>query len=60
MTHLLSHSAGLTGGGSDYQKGDTLPTIYDILDGIRPATSPAVLSQFQPGTKFQYSNGGAS
>lgn len=60
MAQLLSHSAGLTGGGSDYQKGDTLPTIYDILDGKRPATSPIVRSQFEPGTTFQYSNGGAS
>lgn len=57
---LLSHSAGLTGGGSDYKKGDTLPTIYEVLDGKKPATSPAVRSQFEPGTTYQYSNGGAS
>ncbi len=60
MAQLLSHSAGLTGGGSDYKKGDTLPTIYDILNGKRPATSPIVRSQFEPGTTYQYSNGGAS
>jgi CubicO group peptidase (beta-lactamase class C family) len=60
IAQLLSHSAGLTGGGSDYKKGDTLPTIYDILDGKRPATSPIVRSQFEPGTTYHYSNGGAS
>ncbi len=60
MAQLLSHSAGLTNSASDYQKGDTLPTIYDILDGKRPATSPAVRSQVEPGTVCQYSNGGAT
>jgi len=60
MAQLLSHSAGLTRGGYDYQKGDTLPTIYDILDGKRPATSPAVRSEYEPGTAYHYSNGGAS
>jgi CubicO group peptidase (beta-lactamase class C family) len=61
MAQLLSHSAGLTtSGGSDYQRGDTLPTIYDILDGKRPANSPAVRSEYEPGTRFQYSNNGSS
>lgn len=60
VAQLLSHSAGVTAGGTDYEKGDTLPTIYEVLDGKRPATSPAVRSQFEPGTRYQYSNGGAT
>ena len=44
LRHLLSHSAGLTGGiGSfGYAKGARLPTLVQVLDGEKPAYSAAV------------------
>ncbi len=60
IANLLSHSAGLKGGGSDYGKQDTLPDVYNILDGTPPATSPPVRSIFEPGLKPEYSNGGVT
>ena len=59
IAELLSHTAGLTVHGfPGYSKGDSLPSITDILDGKKPANTAAVRSQFAPGLKFQYSGGG--
>lgn len=56
---LLCHTAGLSVHGFiGYKPSETLPTIIEVLDGKRPANSPAVRSLFQPGLKFQYSGGG--
>lgn len=56
---LLSHTAGLSVHGFiGYKPGEALPNIIEVLDGKRPANSPAVRSLFQPGLKFQYSGGG--
>ncbi|MFC4164875.1 serine hydrolase [Epilithonimonas zeae] len=61
IANLLSHKAGLSVHGfGGYQKGKELPTIIQILDGQKPANSPAVRSVFEPGTKFQYSGGGTT
>jgi len=61
LANLLSHKAGLSVHGfGGYQKGKELPTIIQILDGQKPANSPAVRSVFEPGTKFQYSGGGTT
>jgi len=61
IINLLSHTAGLSVHGfPGYAKGDTIPSIVEILDGKRPANSPAVRSQFEPGLKFQYSGGGTT
>ncbi|MCZ4243594.1 serine hydrolase [Pedobacter punctiformis] len=58
---LLSHKAGLSVQGfGGYEKGQDLPTITQILDGLKPANSNAVLSVFEPGLKFQYSGGGTT
>lgn len=61
-THnLLSHTAGLDiHGFPGYKRKDTLPTIQQILDGLRPANTRAVRSLFEPGTKFKYSGGGTT
>ncbi len=59
IAHLLSHTAGINVPGfSGYEKGQPIPSIYQILDGIKPANSPAVRSVFKPGLKYEYSGGG--
>lgn len=59
LAALLSHTAGLkVYGFPGYEKGNTIPTINIILDGKKPANTPAVRSAFEPGLKFQYSGGG--
>jgi CubicO group peptidase (beta-lactamase class C family) len=59
LANLLSHSAGLSVHGfGGYTPGDSLPGIIEILNGKRPANSPAVLSLFEPSKKYQYSGGG--
>src|SRR6185312_2227606 len=59
IANLLSHTAGLTVHGfAGYEKGDSIPTISQILDGKKPANSAAVRSMYQPGLKFEYSGGG--
>ncbi|WP_353718343.1 serine hydrolase domain-containing protein [Dyadobacter sp. 676] len=59
LAHLLSHTAGLNVHGFDgYAYGDSLPTLNQILNGQRPANSPAVKPVNKPGIKYQYSGGG--
>jgi CubicO group peptidase (beta-lactamase class C family) len=59
VANLLSHTAGLTVHGfAGYQQGDSIPSITQVLDGVRPANSPAVRSEVPPGIKSVYSGGG--
>jgi CubicO group peptidase (beta-lactamase class C family) len=61
LRNLLSHSAGLSiHGFPGYETGDSLPTIYQVLDGKRPANTEAVRSMIEPGVKFIYSGGGTT
>ena len=61
IAQLLSHSAGLTVHGfPGYDLTDKIPTVPQVLDGVPPANTPAVRSEFEPGTKFQYSGGGTT
>ena len=61
LANLLSHTAGLSVHGfPGYEKGDTIPTLVQILNGERPANTPAVRSAFEPGLKYQYSGGGTT
>ena len=56
---LLSHTAGLTVHGfGGYSKGKSLPTTIQILNGEKPANSPAVVSDTTPGVRWKYSGGG--
>jgi CubicO group peptidase (beta-lactamase class C family) len=56
---LLSHTAGLgVHGFPGYFTGDSLPDIWSILDGKRPANTEAVRSIALPGMAFSYSGGG--
>ncbi|GAB3019084.1 hypothetical protein GCM10027051_25200 [Niabella terrae] len=57
--HLLSHTAGLgIHGFPGYKRTDPLPTLQQILDGKPPANTMAVRSQFEAGSREQYSGGG--
>lgn len=59
LKNLLSHTAGLsTGGFRGYLKGDSLPSINQVLDGVPPANSDGVKPVLVPGTAKQYSGGG--
>jgi len=61
VAHLLSHTGGLTiHGFPGYSKGDTLPTLEEVLDGKRPANTGAVRSMYEPGLKSEYSGGGTT
>lgn len=57
--NLLNHTAGLNVHGFlGYEKGDSIPSIAQILNGEKPANSEAVRSYAVPGTKVEYSGGG--
>lgn len=57
--NLLSHTAGLTVHGFDgYDRQDVLPTIYQILDGKKPANSAPIRSMYEPNINTEYSGGG--
>jgi CubicO group peptidase (beta-lactamase class C family) len=61
IANLLSHTAGLTVHGFDgYEKGDTIPTLIQILNGEKPANSKAIRSMYQPSLRHQYSGGGTT
>jgi CubicO group peptidase (beta-lactamase class C family) len=61
VRNLLTHTAGLTVHGfRGYTTTDLLPTIPQILNGEKPANSPAVRSQFEPSLRFKYSGGGTT
>jgi CubicO group peptidase (beta-lactamase class C family) len=59
VANLLSHTGGLTiHGFPGYSKGDTLPSLEQILDGKPPANTHAVRSMYEPGLRSEYSGGG--
>jgi CubicO group peptidase (beta-lactamase class C family) len=56
---LLTHSAGLTVHGfRGYASGDSIPSLVQVLDGVRPANSAPVRVDIRPGSRFRYSGGG--
>jgi CubicO group peptidase (beta-lactamase class C family) len=59
LRRLLSHSAGLTVHGfPGYDVSDPLPTLPQILDGLKPANTAAVRVDIKPGSQSRYSGGG--
>ena len=61
VANLLSHTAGLNVHGfPGYLQGMPLPTIVQVLDGQKPANTPAVRSMHAPGIKSEYSGGGTT
>ncbi len=59
LREILSHSAGLTVHGfPGYPANAPIPALTNVLDGARPANTPAVRVDIPPGSKFRYSGGG--
>jgi CubicO group peptidase (beta-lactamase class C family) len=59
LRSLLSHTAGTTVHGfGGYPAGARLPTLRQILDGVKPANSAPVRVDKVPGHGFRYSGGG--
>jgi len=59
LRRLLSHSAGLTVHGfPGYAATAAVPTVVQILDGAKPANTPAVRVNTAPGSIWRYSGGG--
>jgi len=59
LRRILSHSAGLTVHGfPGYAAGTPLPTLVQVLDGAKPANTPAIRVDIVPGRTWRYSGGG--
>ncbi len=56
---LLSHTAGLTVHGfPGYAVDGPIPSLVQILDGSKPANTPAIRVDVVPGSRWRYSGGG--
>lgn len=61
LQHLLSHTGGTTVHGfRGYAEGEELPTAVQVLQGVPPANSAAVVVDQAPGTAVRYSGGGTT
>ena len=61
LRHLLTHSAGTTVHGfRGYAQGEDVPTLVQLLDGLKPANSAAVRVDIPVGSRWRYSGGGIS
>jgi CubicO group peptidase (beta-lactamase class C family) len=59
LRQILSHGAGLTVHGfPGYAAGAAVPTTQQVLDGAKPANTPAVRVNKKPGESWRYSGGG--
>lgn len=59
LRRIVAHYAGLTVHGfPGYAQGDSIPTVPQILDGAKPANTPAVRVDTFPGSHWSYSGGG--
>jgi CubicO group peptidase (beta-lactamase class C family) len=59
VRELLNHTSGIgTHNGEIYDPSQPIPTFLQLLDGEKPARSPAVRVEAPPAMKFAYSNGG--
>jgi len=59
LRELLSHTAGLTVHGfPGYAEGKALPSLRQILDGVKPANTPPIKVDIEIGSRFRYAGGG--
>ncbi len=59
VRELLNHTSGIgSHNGAFYDPRQPVPTLLQLLNGEKPATTPAVRVEAVPGTKFAYANGG--
>lgn len=58
---IMNHAAGTTVHGfPGYAPGTAVPTVPQLLDGVKPANTAAVRVDLQPGTRWRYSGGGTT
>ncbi len=59
LRELLTHTGGTTVHGfPGYAAGEPVPTLVQVLDGEKPANTPAIRIEAAPGAKWNYSGGG--
>jgi CubicO group peptidase (beta-lactamase class C family) len=59
LRELLTHTAGITVHGfPGYASTAPVPTLVQVLNGEKPANTPAIRSEAAPGAKWNYSGGG--
>jgi CubicO group peptidase (beta-lactamase class C family) len=59
LRELLSHTAGVTVSGfPGYAEGKELPSLKQILDGVKPANTPPIKVDIEIGSRFRYAGGG--
>ena len=59
LRRILSHSGGIgVHGFSGYELNQPVPSVVQILDGVKPANSPPVRVETVPGSVWSYSGGG--
>jgi CubicO group peptidase (beta-lactamase class C family) len=59
LRQLLSHTSGLgVRGFPGYRTTAPVPTVVQVLNGEKPANTPAVKLELEPGSQWRYSGGG--
>jgi CubicO group peptidase (beta-lactamase class C family) len=59
LRELLTHTAGTTVHGfPGYAANEPVPTLVQVLNGEKPANTPAIRSEAAPGAQWKYSGGG--
>ena len=59
LRELLTHTAGFTVHGfPGYAAGMPVPTVIQVLNGDKPANTPPIRLESEPGSKWNYSGGG--
>lgn len=59
LREILTHTAGFTVHGfPGYAKGDPVPSLVQVLNGEKPANTPPIRIESEPGSKWNYSGGG--
>jgi CubicO group peptidase (beta-lactamase class C family) len=59
LRQLLTHTAGTTVHGfPGYATNEPVPTLVQVLNGEKPANTPAIRSEAMPGANWKYSGGG--
>jgi CubicO group peptidase (beta-lactamase class C family) len=59
LRELLTHTAGTTVHGfPGYASNEPVPTLVQVLNGEKPANTPPIRSEGEPGVHWKYSGGG--
>jgi len=59
LRELLTHTAGTTVHGfPGYRPDEPVPTLIQVLNGEKPANTPPIRVESEPGSKWNYSGGG--